>query len=538
MELKEGDEVALCGWLQSSRNLGPMYFGVISDWSGTVQFRLDKKDTDTDDCGLYSAVSSCRLHSVIRITGTVQKRPPEMVKLDQKAGGLEIIVSSYKLLNESVGPPISMHVSDNVEVADSHVDKRLRYRYLDLRGPVLQRVLRIRSKISHGVRQCMDENGFVEVETPILFKSTPEGASEFVVPTRKPGKFFALPQSPQQLKQMLMVGGVDKYYQIARCFRDEGGRTDRQPEFTQIDIEQSFVSVEDVMQTTERLLQSLLKVVAPHTCHTPVHFPLPRLTYRSAMDRYGSDKPDLRYELQLQDVTELIANHTAGIPVFASVLEQREAGLDACIKAINAKGLSSCLSRKELDGIVKHAKLYGAQGLAVIRVSDDGEWKLAGGLKALVEEPVKQELIKKLQIEPGGVVLLGAGQWTTCCNFMGAVRIHLRHVMSDKGLLTLDKNQLAALWVTEFPLFEDTRPEDSIESHEKDSEDSPNRLVASHHPFTSPEPDAMEVVERVVALMQGDGASSPRSLNELLREDTQLLNSLLQCKGLDRKSVV
>ncbi len=441
-ESNVGQTITLNGWVQRTRNLGGVIFVWLRDRAGIVQAMFN---TETCDAETFALGESLRGEYVVAVSGVVSTRAEKDINKGMETGAVEVIVKSARLLNAAVTPPI--YIDDKV---DENEAVRLKYRYLDLRRPALQKTLRLRSKAVSAIRRHMDECGFTEVETPILTKSTPEGARDFLVPSRlHPGEFYALPQSPQIYKQLLMLAGFDRYYQLARCFRDEDSRADRQPEFTQIDLEMSFVKPEDVQAVVEgafvRVFKDVMGIDLP--C------PLPRMTWRQAMDDYGSDKPDTRFEMRLTDVTETVRG--SGFSVFESA---------PSVRGINAKGGAAKLSRKEIDALGELAKTYHAKGLAWLTLDAEGQVK-SSFAKFLTEDAAKR-LLAAMAAEPGDALFFVADTPTVACTALGQIRLFL-----GKKFGWVDPQQYNLLWVTEFPLLE------------WDEDDK--RFVAMHHPFTS-----------------------------------------------------
>lgn len=439
-----GETVVLNGWVQRRRDLGGVLFIDLRDRSGLIQIVFNPEFSKE----AFEIADRCRSEYVIAVKGQVVERDPETYNPNLPTGEIEVRVTEIEVFNTAKTPPF--FIEDGVEVDES---VRLKYRYLDLRRPEMQRTLMLRSKAAKIFRDFLDEHGFVEVETPMLTKSTPEGARDYLVPSRvRPGEFFALPQSPQLFKQLLMIGGMERYYQIARCFRDEDLRADRQPEFTQVDIETSFMSQDQLLTLMEELVKKLFQ----ETIGVDVETPFQRLTYAEAMGKYGSDKPDLRFGLELVDVTDIVA--TSGVKVFASV-----AANGGIIKSINAKGCAGW-SRKELDDLTPFAARYGGKGLAYI-VIKDGEWR--GPIVKFLSEEEIAALTERLGAEEGDVLLFSADKPKIVHDVLGNLRLKLGR---DLGLI--DESKYAFAWVVDFPLLE-------WDEEEK-------RWVALHHPFTRP----------------------------------------------------
>ena len=440
-----GETVTVMGWVQKRRNLGSLIFIDLRDRSGILQLVFNEETVGAEG---YQKAESLRSEYVIAVTGTVQKRSAA-VNENLKTGDIEVIANDIRILSESETPPFQ--IEENSQTKD---EVRLKYRYLDLRRPDIQKNLMLRSKVAYLMREFMRNEGFLEIETPMLCKSTPEGARDYLVPSRvHPGHFYALPQSPQLYKQLLMCSGYDRYFQIARCFRDEDLRADRQPEFTQADMELSFVDVEDVLDVNERLLQYIFK----EAIGVEVKLPLQRMPWQEAMDRFGSDKPDTRFGMELVDVSKTVAG--CGFSVFTGALEN-----GGSVRGINAKGQAG-MPRKKIDKLVEFAKGYGAKGLAYLAVNEDGTYK-SSFAKFMTEEELSA-LVGAMEGQPGDLLLFAADKNKIVWNVLGALRLELA-----KELDLLDPNQYNFLWVTEFPLLEWS--------------DEENRFMAMHHPFTMP----------------------------------------------------
>ena len=440
-----GETVTVMGWVQKRRNLGSLIFIDLRDRSGLLQVVFDEPQVGSEG---FEKAGNLRSEFVVAVTGTVQKRSAA-VNESLKTGDIEVIANDIRILSEAETPPFP--IEENCQTKE---ELRLKYRYLDLRRPDLQRNIMMKSKVSMLLRNFMEKEGFLEIETPILMKSTPEGARDYLVPSRvHPGSFYALPQSPQLYKQLLMCSGYDRYFQIARCFRDEDLRADRQPEFTQADMELSFVDVDDVIDVNERLLAYVFK----EAIGVDVPLPIPRMTWQEAMDRFGSDKPDTRFGMELVDVSETVAG--CGFGVFTGALEN-----GGSVRGINAKG-QGAMPRKKIDKLVSFAKDYGAKGLAYLAVNEDGTYK-SSFAKFMTEEELAA-LVEKMGGEPGDLLLFAADKNKVVWDVLGALRLELA-----RQLELLDKNRYNFLWVTEFPLLEWS--------------DEENRFMAMHHPFTMP----------------------------------------------------
>ena len=440
-----GEKVTVMGWVQKRRNLGSLIFIDLRDRSGILQLVFDEPKVGSEG---FAKAGTLRSEFVIAVEGTVQKRSAA-VNENLKTGDIEVIAESIRILSESQTPPFQ--IEENSQTKD---EIRLKYRYLDLRRPDIQRNLMLRSKVAYLMRDFMAKEGFLEIETPILCKSTPEGARDYLVPSRvHPGSFYALPQSPQLFKQLLMASGYDRYFQIAKCFRDEDLRADRQPEFTQADMELSFVDIDDVLDVNERLLKYIFK----EAIGVDVELPLKRMPWQEAMDRFGSDKPDTRFGMELKDVSDVVRN--CGFGVFTGALEQ-----GGSVRGINAQG-QGAMPRKKIDKLVEFAKGYGAKGLAYLSVQEDGSYK-SSFAKFMTEEELKN-LVAAMDGKPGDLLLFAADKNKIVWNVLGALRLEIA-----KELDLLDPNQYNFLWITEFPLLEWS--------------DEENRYMAMHHPFTMP----------------------------------------------------
>lgn len=448
-----GQTVILSGWVHSRRDLGGVIFIDVRDREGRTQTVFDPSDLPKE---LFEQAAALRSECVVNVIGKVRQRPAGTNNAKIPTGEIEIMVSELEILNTADVLPFP--VDDPEAASKVNEELRLKYRYLDLRRPEMARNLRLRSKVATATRVFMDELGFLEVETPILFKSTPEGAREFLVPNRREaGSFYALPQSPQQFKQILMVAGVERYYQLARCFRDEDQRADRQLEFTQVDIEMSFIEREDIYALIEGLLKRIWKVALNQDIPTPFK----RLTFHEAISRYGIDKPDTRFGMELTDFTEEF--RTSGFKVFSGTVAN-----GGVVKAINAKGLA-CATQGQVDTMTELAKSFGAKGLAFIKI-EGGEWK--SPIVKFFGDAEKQALKAKLNIEEGDLVLFAADQWLVACEILGRLRLYAAEVLRAQGKLSIPADRFDFLWVVDFPLL----------SFDKEQ----NRWYSSHHPFTAP----------------------------------------------------
>lgn len=449
------ETVTIMGWVQKNRNKGGLVFVDVRDRSGIIQVVFEEGRTDK---ALLEKAASLKAEYVVAVVGTVERRSGA-VNENLSTGEIEVVPSQLRILSESETPPFPIE-----ENAKTREEVRLKYRYLDLRRPDLQRNLMLRSKVATLVRQFLSEEGFLEIETPMLGKSTPEGARDYLVPSRiHPGSFYGLPQSPQLYKQLLMCSGYDRYFQIAKCFRDEDLRADRQPEFTQIDMELSFVDVEDVIDVNERMLAKLFK----ETLNVDVPLPIPRMTWQEAMDRFGSDKPDIRFGMELTDVTEVVRE--CGFGVFTGAIEN-----GGSVRGINAKG-QGAMPRKKIDKLTSFVKDYGAKGLAYVAIQEDGSVK--SSFAKFLSEAEMNGLIQAMNGEPGDLLLFAADKNKVVWDSLGALRLELA-----KQLELLDKNEYKFLWITEFPLLEWSEEQ--------------NRYTAMHHPFTMPMEEDLDLLDK------------------------------------------
>ena len=440
-----GNTVTVMGWVQKRRNLGSLIFVDLRDRSGLLQVIFDEKDIGTAG---FEKAGTLRSEFVIAVVGRVEMREGA-VNENLKTGESELRATGLRILSESETPPFPIE-----ENSQTKEELRLKYRFLDLRRPDIQKNLILRSKVTTEVRNFLADEGFLEIETPILIKSTPEGARDYLVPSRvHPGHFYALPQSPQLFKQLLMCSGYDRYFQIAKCFRDEDLRADRQPEFTQIDMELSFVDVDDVIDVNERLLARVFK----NLLGVEVPLPIQRMTWQEAMDRFGSDKPDIRFGMELKNVSHIVKD--CGFSVFTNAL-----AAGGSVRGINANGQGS-MPRKKIDALVEFAKGYGAKGLAYLVINADGTYK-SSFAKFMTEEELKA-IVEAMDGQPGDLLLFAADKNKVVWDVLGALRIEIA-----KNLGLLKKDDFKFLWVTEFPLLEYDEEE--------------NRYVAMHHPFTMP----------------------------------------------------
>ncbi len=448
-----GQTVTLSGWVHSRRDLGGVIFLDIRDREGRTQTVFDPSMIARELCDV---AASLRSESVIDVTGKVRRRPAGTENAKIPTGQVEVVADSVVVQNSADVLPFQV---DDPDVASKvNEELRLKYRYLDLRRPEMIHNLRLRSKVATATRVFMEEQGFLEIETPTLFKSTPEGAREFLVPNRRePGTFYALPQSPQQFKQILMVGGVERYFQLARCYRDEDLRADRQPEFTQIDIEMSFIDREDIYALIEELLRRVWKAALGVEVSTPFK----RLSFEEALNRYGIDKPDTRFGMELVDLTEDFKAST--FKVFSGAIAS-----GGVVKALNAKGLA-CATQGQIETMTEYAKSFGAKGLAFIKV-EGGEWK--SPIVKFFSDAEKAALQHKLAIQEGDLILFAADQWLNACEILGKIRLYCAEVLQKDGKLGIDPRRFDFLWVVDFPLL----------AFDKEQ----NRWYSSHHPFTAP----------------------------------------------------
>jgi aspartyl-tRNA synthetase len=449
-----GEKVTLKGWVQRRRDLGGLIFIDLRDRSGIVQIVFNPEESKD----ALEIAETVRSEYVLSVEGIVVARDEATINNNITTGKIEIKVSDITIINEAKTPPFM--IEDRSEVSE---DLRLKYRYLDLRRPAMFETFQMRHNVTKSIREYLDGKGFLDIETPILTKSTPEGARDYLVPSRvHPGEFYALPQSPQIFKQLLMVGGFDRYYQIARCFRDEDLRADRQPEFTQIDIETSFMSQEDIIAMTEQMMKKLMKDVKG----MDIELPLPRLTYEDAMNRYGSDKPDTRFEMELINLSEVVKD--SGFKVFSNAV-----ATGGQVKAINAKGAADKYTRKDIDGLTEYVNRYGAKGLAWLKVEED---ELKGPIAKFFDAEEQKALRAVLEATAGDLLFFVADKPNVVADALGALRLKL-----GKELDLIDASKFNFLWVTDWPLLE------------FDEEDG--RYYAAHHPFTMPAREDIELLE-------------------------------------------
>ena len=448
-----GQAVTLNGWVHSNRDLGGVLFIDIRDREGRTQAVFDPSDLPAE---LFETASKLHSESVISVTGKVRVRPDGTKNEKIDTGLVEVVAEQLEVLNHADVLPFSI---DDPEVAAKvNEELRLKYRYLDLRRPEMIHNMRLRSRVATATRVFMEDQGFLEIETPTLFKSTPEGAREFLVPSRlHPGQFYALPQSPQQYKQILMVAGVEKYFQLARCYRDEDLRADRQPEFTQIDIEMSFIDREDIYALIEGLLARVWKTALDIDIPTP----FPRVAFEDVMNRWGIDKPDTRFDMELVDMTDDFAS--SEFKVFSGTVAK-----GGVVKALNAKGFA-CVTQGQMETMTDYAKSFGAKGLAYIKV-ENGEWK--SPIVKFFSDAEKAALQEKLAIEEGDLILFAADKWLNACEILGKIRLYCAEKLTEMGKMSIAADQFNFLWVIEFPLLMFDKEMD--------------RWYSSHHPFTSP----------------------------------------------------
>ena len=488
-EANIGEKVTIMGWVQKNRNKGGLVFIDVRDRSGLIQVVCEEGSTAKD---LIEKAAKLRSEFVIAVVGTVEARSGA-VNDNLATGAIEIKPEKLRVLSESETPPFPIE-----ENSKTKEELRLKYRFLDLRRPDIQRNLMMRSQVATLTRQFLAEEGFLEIETPFLIKSTPEGARDYLVPSRvHPGNFYALPQSPQIFKQLLMCSGYDRYFQIVKCFRDEDLRADRQPEFTQIDMELSFVDVDDVIDVNERLLAKLFKEVLD----VDVQLPIQRMTWQEAMDRFGSDKPDIRFGMELQNVTEVVKD--CDFVVFKGAIEN-----GGSVRGINAKG-QGAMPRKKIDKLVDFAKDYGAKGLAYIAIQEDGTVKSSFS-KFMTEEEMKA-LIEAMEGENGDLLLFAADKNKVVWDVLGALRLELARQME-----LLDKNEYKFLWITEFPLLEWNEEQ--------------NRFTAMHHPFTMPMEEDIQYIDSDPGRVRAKAYDIVLNGNEIGGGSVRIFNQEIQSK--------
>ena len=484
-----GETVTIMGWVQKNRNKGGLVFVDVRDRSGIIQIVCEEGKTDA---AVIEKATKLRSEYVVAVVGTVAKRSGA-VNENLATGEIEVLPTELRILAEAETPPF--HIEENSKTKE---EIRLKYRYLDLRRPDMQRNLMMRSKVATLTRQFLAEEGFLEIETPVLIGSTPEGARDYLVPSRiHQGHFYALPQSPQLFKQLLMCSGCDRYFQLAKCFRDEDLRADRQPEFTQIDMELSFVDVDDVIEVNERLLAKLFKEVLG----VEVSLPIQRMTWQEAMDRFGSDKPDIRFGMELNDVTDVVRD--CEFVVFKNAIEN-----GGTVRGINAKGQGG-MPRKKIDKLVAFAKDYGAKGLAYIAIQEDGTVK-SSFAKFMTDEQMKA-LIDAMGGENGDLLLFAADKNKVVWAVLGALRLELATQME-----LLDKNEYKFLWVTEFPLLE--------------WNDEQNRFTAMHHPFTMPMEEDLQYIDSDPGRVRAKAYDIVLNGNEIGGGSVRIFNPEIQSK--------
>ena len=491
-ELSAGDigkTVTIMGWVQKNRNKGGLVFTDVRDRSGIIQVVCEEGKTDP---ALIEKAARLRSEYVVAVVGTVEKRSGA-VNENLKTGEIEVIPEELRILSESETPPFPIE-----ENSKTKEEVRLKYRYLDLRRPDLQKNLLMRSQVATLTRQFLAEEGFLEIETPVLIGSTPEGARDYLVPSRiHQGSFYALPQSPQIFKQLLMCSGCDRYFQLAKCFRDEDLRADRQPEFTQIDMELSFVDVDDVIDVNERLLAYLFEKVLGVT----VPLPIPRMTWQEAMDRFGSDKPDIRFGMELTNVTDVVRD--CEFAVFKGAIEN-----GGTVRGINAKGQGG-MPRKKIDKLVSFVKDYGAKGLAYIAIQEDGSVK--SSFAKFMKEEEMSALIEAMGGEAGDLLLFAADKNKVVWDSLGALRLELARQME-----LLDKNEYKFLWITEFPLLEWSEEQ--------------NRFTAMHHPFTMPMEEDLAYIDSDPGRVRAKAYDIVLNGNEIGGGSVRIFNPEIQSK--------
>ena len=446
--------VVLMGWVQTRRDLGGLIFIDLRDRTGIIQVVFDAQNFK----GSFEKVESLRNEYVIAVSGLIVERSEDTKNPKIDTGDIELMASELRILNKSATPPI--YIEEHSKVSEA---LRLKYRYLDLRRPDMQRNIMLRHKVKTVTRDFLNKNGFIEIDTPILTRSTPEGARDYLVPSRvQPGKFYALPQSPQLFKQLLMVSGFDKYYQIAKCFRDEDLRADRQPEFTQIDMEMSFVDIDDIISINEKLLYEIFK----QTLGVEIKLPIKRMTYDEAMELYGTDKPDTRFDLTLKNLSDIAVK--CDFRVFSQAVEK-----GGSVRGINAKGCGASMGRREVDGLVELAKEFGAKGLAWINITEN---QFKSPITKFFSQEQLEEIISRMDGQPGDLLLFVADKDDIAFPVLSQLRLELARRMD-----IIDDDKMEFLWITDFPLFEYDQTE--------------KRFVSKHHPFTSPADDDIDLLD-------------------------------------------
>ena len=484
-----GKKVTVMGWAQVYRNLGGVIFIDLRDRSGLLQLVARSEDSEE----VFAKADTVRSEYVLAAVGEVVKRDPETVNDKIKTGEIEVRMSELRILSKSETPPIYIEENSNVRE-----EVRLKYRYLDLRRPDMQRLMELRHDVCKLAREYYNENGFLEIETPMLTKSTPEGARDYLVPSRvHPGSFYALPQSPQLYKQLLMLSGMDRYYQIVKCFRDEDLRADRQPEFTQIDLEMSFVNEDDVMSLNEGLMKKIFKELKGIDIETPFR----RISYQEAMDRFGSDKPDTRFGLELVNISDLVKD--SDFKVFTDVVAK-----GGSVRAINCKGGDAKFSRRDLDGLVDFVKTYRAKGLAWITVAEN---ELKSPITKFFTEEQINAILEKMGAEVGDIIMIVADKNEIVYDALGALRLELA-----KRFDLIDKDSADLLWVTDFPL---------LEYSEEDK-----RYVAKHHPFTMPKDEDIPLLDTDPAAVRAKAYDMVYNGTEVGGGSLRIFNSDLQQK--------
>lgn len=485
----EGQEVVLTGWVAKNRRLGGVNFVTLRDRTGIVQLAFN----DESDKDVFEKSEHLKSEYVIAARGKVIKRTPENINKDMKTGEIEVFVTELRVLNGSETPPF--YIEEDIDTNDA---LRLTYRYLDLRRPDMQRNMILRHKVAKIARDYFDENGFLEIETPMLTKSTPEGARDYLVPSRvQKGKFYALPQSPQQYKQLLMLAGYDRYFQVVRCFRDEDLRADRQPEFTQLDMELSFIDIDTIIEINEGFLKRVFKEAIGRDVQTPFI----RMSYSEAMERFGSDKPDTRFGLEFINISDEVKN--CGFKVFSGAIEN-----GGSVRCINAKGLGSKMTRKTLDSLAEYVKTYKAKGMAWIVVEDGG---LRSQITKFLSEDEVSAILKKTEAEPGDALLIIADKNDVVYDALGNLRLEVARRFD-----LIDKDKLNFLWVTDFPLFEYSEEED--------------RYVAKHHPFTHPVDEDIDKLESEPQNVRAKAYDIILNGNEIGGGSLRIFNAELQEK--------
>ncbi|MDD6204123.1 MAG: aspartate--tRNA ligase [Firmicutes bacterium] len=496
-----GKRVSLCGWVQRRRDLGKLIFIWLRDYTGIVQVVFDQSRY----AAVFDKATALRSEFVIAVRGTVEKRTAANINPELATGEVEVIADELIILNESQTPPFA--VDDNTVVNDG---TRYKYRYIDLRRPAMQRILRTRSKTAISVRNYFNENGFAEIETPVLCKSTPEGARDYLVPSRvHPGKFYALPQSPQLLKQLLMVGGMDRYFQIVKCFRDEDLRADRQPEFTQIDVEMSFVEQDQIMEIAEGMLSRVFREIVGYE----IPMPIERMTYKTAMEKYGSDKPDLRFGLEIRNISGQVSS--CGFSVFSAAVAN-----GGSVRGINGKGLADKLSRKDIDALGETVKTYRAKGLAWMAVTAEG---VRGSFVKFLTQEETASIISAMDAQPGDILFFVADSDKVALEALGQLRLELA-----RRFELYDKKAYRFVWITEFPMFEYS-PEDG-------------RYYAVHHPFTAPMDEDLPLLDRNPGEMRAKAYDIVLNGYELgggsIRiHDSAIQNRMFEALGLSKEDI-